>query len=71
MKPRYNAIDLFCGCWGASLGLKLAAHRVIAAVDVDPVACKTYSENLGLVPVCGDLLLLDGDRILAFYRLKK
>jgi DNA (cytosine-5)-methyltransferase 1 len=67
----YTVIDLFCGCGGASLGVKLAGHRVVAAVDIDPVACKTYSENLNLIPMCRDLRFLDGHRILEFYGLKK
>jgi len=64
MKSRYDVIDLFCGCGGASLGLKLAGHRIVASIDVDPVACKTFSENLGLEPVCGDLEYVNGYQIL-------
>jgi len=64
MKPVYDAIDLFCGCGGASLGIKHAGHRVVAAVDIDPVACKTFSENLGLEPLCYDLRYFDGYQIL-------
>jgi DNA (cytosine-5)-methyltransferase 1 len=66
-----NAIDLFCGCGGASLGLKMAGCRVVAAIDIDPVACKTYSENVGLTPVCQDLRFFNGQRILEFYGLEK
>jgi DNA (cytosine-5)-methyltransferase 1 len=67
MKSRYSVIDLFCGCGGASLGLKLAGHKIVAAVDIDPVACKTLSENLGLEPICGDLRYIDGYEILDTY----
>jgi len=66
-----NAVDLFCGCGGASLGLKMAGHRVVAAIDIDPIACKVYSENLGLIPICQDLRFFSGQKILEFYGLKK
>lgn len=40
-----TAIDLFCGCGGVTAGLKAARFKVIAAVDNDPVACRTYRAN--------------------------
>ena len=40
-----TAIDLFCGCGGVTAGLKAARFRVVAAVDNDPVACRTYRSN--------------------------
>lgn len=45
------AIDLFCGAGGFSLGVHQAGFRVIAAVDNDPWAVKTYLINLGTYPV--------------------
>jgi len=66
-----NAIDLFCGCGGASVGLRMAGYKIVGAVDNDPVACETYSENLGLTPICKDLRLLDGREILRHYNLKR
>ena len=66
-----NAIDLFCGCGGASLGLKDAGYTVVGAVDNDPIACETYFKNLGLEPICQNLRLFSGQQILDNYDLKK
>ena len=40
-----TAIDLFCGSGAVTLGLKKAGFRVLAAVDMDPLACATYRSN--------------------------
>ena len=45
MRPR--AIDLFAGPGGLSLGLKEAGFEIIAAIEYDKDAGKTYEHNIG------------------------
>ena len=40
-----TVIDLFAGCGGVTEALKSRHFRVIAAVDNDPTACRTYRMN--------------------------
>lgn len=51
MKPRggiargRTAIDLFCGSGAVTAALSRQGFRVIASIDNDPVACRTYRMN--------------------------
>lgn len=40
-----TAVDLFSGCGAVTEALKKRHFRVVAAVDNDPVACRTYRRN--------------------------
>lgn len=44
-KPRLSCIDLFAGCGGLSLGLKEAGWSGIFAIERDPMAFETLSQN--------------------------
>ncbi|MGD0586064.1 MAG: DNA cytosine methyltransferase [Oryzomonas sp.] len=44
-KCEFNAIDVYCGSGAVTEGLKAEGIAVLAAVDNDPVACKTYRLN--------------------------
>lgn len=42
-----TAIDLFCGCGGASLGLVKAGYNLLCGIDIGKDALRTYQHNLG------------------------
>ena len=58
------AVDLFSGCGAVTAGLKSAGFRVVAAIDNDPVACRTYRSNHPSVRLIeGDITSIDPDHI--------
>lgn len=56
MKP--TVIDLFCGAGGTALGFVRAGFRIVGAADIDPDACRTYRDLIGVEPLCVDLARL-------------
>jgi len=71
MRPQPTLIDLFSGCGGASWGFKEAGFKIVAAVDIDHSACKTYAANVGVQPIEGDLRHISGKQILEKAGLKR
>ncbi|MGE0277741.1 MAG: DNA cytosine methyltransferase [Nitrospiraceae bacterium] len=45
MRRKPKALDLFCGAGGLSEGLRQAGYIVKGAVEIDPLACRTYRLN--------------------------
>ncbi|CBN57345.1 MULTISPECIES: DNA cytosine methyltransferase [Kamptonema] len=59
-KRLLTAVDLFCGCGGVTEGLTNHNIRVVAAVDNNPIVCKTYKINHPNVNLYeSDIALLD------------
>jgi DNA (cytosine-5)-methyltransferase 1 len=65
-----NAVSLFSGCGGCSLGLKQAGFLVKLAVDTDRKACETYAKNISGDPIWSvDLFQVKPEQLLERSRL--
>lgn len=58
-----HVMDMFSGCGGMSTGFRSAnglgpIFDIRGAVDIDPVANKSYAANHGVDPLCEDLAVL-------------
>ena len=68
-KNNLNAVDLFSGCGGLSEGLKQANFNIIAGVEVNSSAVKTYRMNHNdTVLFENDIRELDTNKILKLLR---
>ena len=55
-RKKFNAVDLFAGAGGLSLGLELAGINVVGSVEYCPKAVKTYEFNFpNHVAMCKDI----------------
>jgi len=63
---QFTAIDLFSGAGGLTLGLKNAGFKVLAGVEINPIAAETYRANHPTVRLftC-DIRQLTADEILS------
>lgn len=62
-KPKF--IDLFCGCGGLSLGFKQAGFSLVAGIDYNKAAIRTYRRNFkSAKAICADILTIDKEDIL-------
>ena len=61
----YTAIDLFCGSGAVTAALRNQGFDVLAALDNDPIACKTYRLNHpGVKLIEGDIRKVNPESIL-------
>lgn len=44
-KKKYNALDLFCGAGGFSIGMEQAGINVVASIEFNPQIAETYKYN--------------------------
>ena len=59
-------VDLFCGCGGLSLGFQMSGFDLIAGIDFNQAAIKTYKRNFASAQaICADILTIDKEEISA------
>lgn len=64
MPKRLTFLDLFCGCGGLSLGFTMAGFDLIAGIDNNDAAIRTYRNNFkSAKAICEDILSIDKDKI--------
>ena len=72
MSKKINAVDLFCGAGGMSLGLKMAGFDIELGLDFVKNCEDTHNLNFKNTPfICGDITDISGSEILDKIGLKK
>ena len=59
-----HLVDLFSGMGCASMGFKDAGFKPAVALEIDPLRCKLYRENIGIAPVQADVMDVSGRDLL-------
>lgn len=63
-----SVIDFFCGCGGTSAGLREAGMNIVAGIDNDTKALKTFEENFpGANPINVDITRLTAKYLFSKY----
>ena len=70
-KDRPRLVDLFAGMGCASMGFKEAGFEPAAALEIDPLRCNLYRENVGIAPVQANVMDISGKDLLRAGGLKK
>lgn len=67
----YKLIDIFSGIGCASLGFRKAGFDLAGALEINPLRCKLYQENLGLKPIQNDVMKISGINLLSNAKVRK
>ena len=70
-KDHPHLVDLFCGMGCASMGFKEAGFEPAAALEIDPLRCDLYRENVGIEPMQADVMGVSGKSLLRAGGLRK
>lgn len=71
LSRKFTVVDLFSGAGGTALGFKQAGFQIIAAIEIDPWAAKTYETNIGIEPLKSDIRDITPDEFRESLRLRQ
>lgn len=63
--------DLFSGAGGMSLGFEQAGFECVGAIDKNENATKTFSSNIGVEPIVGDITEYSAEELMAEFGVDK
>ena len=64
-------IDIFSGMGCASLGFKKAGFEIAGALEINPIRCEIYENNLKIKPIQTDIMKIDGKQIMKIAKIRK